>query len=484
MRASGHTMSADSVSFLDHTKQPAADLELAGKCRSALAQRLERQPYKALPELIIDPLQPLPLADAAGGFVHFVYFIMASRPYGWETINRNVIALQRPGALDDTGANDTNVFLVHVDAKLGESRKHELRDVLITPRPDVYMLRRPRPVLWAGWSMILALFDTMASVVRRGLHFEYFINLSDADLTLRTDAELRAFFARFYGRSVMSIVQKKKDPRRYKMHEGFRSYCWTECDHGSGFFVSGGEKHPVGFQPNSFDVIGKNKCCWSRTAPILYSNATLDCPNKELPEAFHGSQWVSLHRSLVHHMIDHPFAQSVMRSLEHTLLPDEAMLQTIAINSPFRRTLIPVHLRFIEWPQSHGDANKYWASVGPQFHGGPMVLNATLAREKAFKQSGMFARKIDPGLYRDVLDEWDKWMDYKMLTGKLPDGQPEIAASYLASDPELEKMNPPPTEHDNGWPNAPLVVPMVTPRHAALTLTQTLALTLAPNPNA
>jgi hypothetical protein len=108
-------------------------------------------------------------------------------------------------------------------------------------------------------------------------------------------------------------------------------------------------------------------------------------------------------------MVDHPFAQSVVRSLEHTLLPDEAMLQTIAINSPFRRTLIPVHLRFIEWPQSHGDANKYWASVGPQFHGGPMVLNATLGREKAFKQSGMFARKVDPGLYRDVLDEWDKW---------------------------------------------------------------------------
>ena len=72
--------------------------------------------------------------------------------------------------------------------------------------------------------------------------------------------------------------------------------------------------------------------------------------------------------------------------------------KTIAVNSPFRRTLIPVHLRFIEWPQSHGDANKYWASVGPQFHGGPMVLNATLARDKAFKQSGMFARKVDPGL--------------------------------------------------------------------------------------
>ena len=46
------TVSADSVSFLDHTKQP-AELELAGQCRSALARRLERQPYNALPELIL-----------------------------------------------------------------------------------------------------------------------------------------------------------------------------------------------------------------------------------------------------------------------------------------------------------------------------------------------------------------------------------------------------------------------------------------------
>ena len=118
MSSSSHTMSADTVSFLDHTKQP-ADPELASKCRSVLAQRLERRPYKALPELIIDPLQPLPLADAAGGIVHFVYFIMASRPYGWETINRNVIALQRPGALEDTGASPGCTQRLHYRASTG-----------------------------------------------------------------------------------------------------------------------------------------------------------------------------------------------------------------------------------------------------------------------------------------------------------------------------------------------------------------------------
>ena len=37
---------------------------------------------------------------------------------------------------------------------------------------------------------------------------------------------------------------------------------------------------------------------------------------------------------------------------------DEALLQTIGVNSPLRSTIIGQHMRFIEWPQLHGDANK------------------------------------------------------------------------------------------------------------------------------
>ena len=67
---------------------------------------------------------------------------------------------------------------------------------------------------------------------------------------------------------------------------------------------------------------------------------------------FHGSQWVSLHRDLVQHIIRHPASQSITAAMEQTMLPDEAMLQTIAVNSPLRRTIIANHMRFIEWPQA------------------------------------------------------------------------------------------------------------------------------------
>ena len=421
-----------------------AGSELLAKCRSALEKRLGRR--SQMPVLNMDPLSPLPIADAAPGgpSVGIIYFILASRSYAAETINRNVRALQRPGELGMAGSNSSNLFLLHVDDKMSDQEKARLRSS-VKMRPDLYYMRRPRAVMWSGFSMMLPLLDAMASVLARKLSFEYLINFSDADLTLRTDTEIRAFLARFPGRSVMSIVQRTRDPRRYKQHEGFRRHCWFECDHGSGWVVS----NPNGEKLDGQRVIGKKKCCWSRSAPIVYTRSKLGCHNQKLPAVFHGSQWVMLHRSMVEHVIRHPVAQDITAGFEQTLLPDEAMLQTIAVNSPLRPHIIASHLRYIEWPQLHGDANKYWASLGPKFHGGPMVINATMAEHKAFLTSAAFVRKVDPTIYTDVLDVWDRWMDTKLVTQAPGPRQPLMGSSLTHSDPELRANIPAATSHEN-----------------------------------
>lgn len=235
---------------------------------------------------------------------------------------------------------------------------------------------------------------------------------------------------------------------------------------------------PDGSLPTAEAVIGKRKCCWSRSAPILYAALGLQCRNQQAPSVFHGSQWASMHRSMVRHLVEHPTARRIIMAMENTLLPDEALLQTIAVNSPFRSSIIPAHLRFIEWcalrraarlpppprprlshhtplphrrPQLHGDANKYWATVGPQFHGGPMVLNATLAH-KAFRSPVMFARKFDPSLYPEALVAWDRWMAAKMMSQAPATGQPPIAHNLLQADPDLLHGIPPPTEHEDDAP--------------------------------
>lgn len=447
-----------SHSLSDHGGGPlSADSPLLGACRAALSRHVGQPATRTWwsdkdggPR--VDPLAPLPLADAArpAAAVRFVFFVMASRPFAHETINRNVRALQRPGALA-AGGNDSNLFLLHADAKMAVADLALLR-ARVFARPDVYWVRRPRHVMWSGASMVLALLDAMASLVARALRFEVLINLSDADLALRTDGELRAFFGRFPGRSVMSVVPRAYDPRRYKMHEGFRKFCWLECDGGAAWVVGS----PTGEPLVGARVIGKSKCCWSRSAPILYTRTPLSCPNAmgALPDVFHGSQWALLQRPLVEHIVRHPVARRVVDGMEHTLLPDEAVLQTIAVNSPHRASIIANHLRFIEWPQLHGNADKYWASLGPRFHGGPMVLNVSLAQHKAFLTSAIFARKVDPTVYAGVLPVWDAWMGEKLRAEA--DGasaaaprQPPIADSLMGRDPELRANVPPPTAHEH-----------------------------------
>lgn len=447
MAVAAETLAANAgagISILDYDRAALpASSPLLENCRVAMSRRLTRA--ETFPPLNIDPLSPLPLADAAPGgpAVKMVYFILASRKYAHETINRNVNALQRPGALAAVGSNESNLFLLHIDAKMSAEDTEHLR-ARVEQRPDVYHIRKPRAVMWAGWSMVLALLDAMASLVHRRLGFEYVINLSDADLTLRTDGEIRAFFTQFPGRSIMSIVARNRDPRRYKLHENFRRNCWFECAHGSAWAVAS----PTGEALDGMKVIQKRKCCWSRSAPIFYTPHTLSCANQQLPGVFHGSQWVSLHRSLVYHTVLHPTAKSVTTGMEMTLLPDEAWIQTIAVNSPLRRTLIASHLRFIEWPQLHGDANKYWASLGPQFHGGPMVLNATLMEHKAFLTSAMFARKVDPSIYSDVLATWDAWFAPKLRSQKEAPRQPSIASAPIHTDPSLTSNVPQATTHE------------------------------------
>ena len=233
----------------------------------------------------------------------------------------------------------------------------------------------------------------------------------------------------------MSIVQRKRDPRRYSMHEKFRKFCGTECARGAAFVVA----TEAGERADAMKVLGKRKPAWSRTAPIVYGAVPLKCANANLPDVFHGSQWASLHRPLVEHMVRHPLAQKVLTALEHTLLPDEAMLQTIAVNSRFRNTIIGNHLRFIEAtvPRRRQQVlGERRAAVPRRADGAERDARA----HEGVQDECHVRTKVDPTVYEnDVLPVWDRWMAAKMVTGGSGEGQPGIADNLLKDDPTLSK---------------------------------------------
>lgn len=77
-----------------------------------------------------------------------------------------------------------------------------------------------------------------------------------------------------------------------------------------------------------------------------------------------------------------------------------------------------------------------------------MVLNVSMLRDKVFHSSAMFARKVDPSVYADVLPFWDRWMALKLLTQSTALGQPSIASNLVSADPTLSNNLPPPTIHE------------------------------------
>ena len=77
-----------------------------------------------------------------------------------------------------------------------------------------------------------------------------------------------------------------------------------ECDEGAGWVVAS----PKGEALDSYKVYGRRKCCWSRSAPIVYTRQKMQCANKQLPDVYHGSQWAVLSRAFCAWLLDGPEA--------------------------------------------------------------------------------------------------------------------------------------------------------------------------------
>ena len=141
------------------------------------------------------PLNATGAGAGAGGNVRLVYLIgVGGRPSAHLVVSRLLYALYSP----------THLFLIHLDVK-AEAAAAEACYALQRSHPNVRVLGARRLVQWGMFSMVAIALDAMASVVASRLHFDFFINLSDADLALRTDAEMRAFLGRMRGRSLINV---------------------------------------------------------------------------------------------------------------------------------------------------------------------------------------------------------------------------------------------------------------------------------------
>ena len=483
--AAGASVAAPSR-YIDHMDQPAT-ATISAACDRAVARQLRRQ-------ALGDRAPPLPLLDdelleghdkppeaAASGSVAIAFLMMGHRNFAHVTIPRLIRVLW----------SSAHLFLVHLDARTNITSVDGLRRQLAV-HPNVRFLRTQRAVGWGAFSMVELLLTALTASLNASPSLDFFINLSDVDVALRTGRELGHFLAGFRGRSFVSIKYPEADAMRYHAHAHMRTSTWLECD-GEGFVIV--NKTAGGF----FGGDGR-RCCYARSGPIVYATLPIERPPPPADTPFyHGSQWVMLARPAVEFLARDPRAAALARHAALTYMADESFVQTALMASAHRRALINHNLRYIDWPHGYGDPNAYWQAAGARHVSGPMVLTA--ARFETVARSGaVFARKVDLEEESGAafVRRWDQWMAAKLAleaaaeaaaeaTAEAADGtpgstehelargaaggmaggaaggmaggamatarelvgavgQPQIAASLLAEDPSLAACTPPLTQ--------------------------------------
>ena len=300
--------------------------------RRALAEQADPPAHLSL---YPDPLQgvsiaPRPRADD----VRLVFFVLASRPSAPALVSRLVRALYSP----------VHLFLVHVDLKANAS-VHEALVSYASTLANVHVLKTRRLVQWGGFSMVTAMLDAMASFVQR-VDFDFFINLSDSELPLRTSEELTAFLGRFKGRAFVHVdpppsaagrrgeggdaatsaaaaaaaaaaatvaprleddVELEQFPspspsqrRRHAFWGGaLRRHSVIECG-GFGFVSVNSSANSSLTRRSSGPA-----CCYGQSGPLLHAAVPFAAPEPPRPSygEFRGTQWAILPASLCRYLI-------------------------------------------------------------------------------------------------------------------------------------------------------------------------------------
>ena len=459
--------------------------------RRALAEDVEAPPR---PMLYPDPMTGVSVSPRArADDVRLVFYVLASRPSAPAVFSRIVRALYSP----------SHLFLVHVDLKANETM-HEQLVAYAAARKNVHVLKTRRLVQWGGFSMVAAMLDALSSFVRR-VDFDFFINLSDAELPLRTSDELTAFLRRFKGRAFMRVdppqaeaageadpaaaadhgsaaswqqqqqqeeeeqeeeeeeeqqQQQKQRQQQRQRQQRQQSEEWQRLARRRHAFWDRSLRRHAVIECGGFGFVGVNSsansstmrasigptCCYGQSGPLLHVDGlpfrAPEPPKPSLGE-FRGSQWAILPADLCRHLLTDEVALHWARIFERRLLADEWYLPTVLMYSEYWRSAVRLPLRYDEWPASDdAERSAYYAALPHAEWGGALLLDGA-GLQQAQRSPFLFAKKAVPSHDPTLLRRHDAWMSRK-LRGEIDPDQPPIAAPYLRVDPYLDSFGVPP----------------------------------------
>ena len=250
-----------------------------------------------------------------------------------------------------------NVYLVMPDSK-GLTGSEPALQAVVRRHPNVF-IAPARDMRWASWSLMQARLDGIRELLARPEPWEVLINLSGQDFPLKSQEEIRAFFAANEGRNFLDIVEPEKvwnDPyariQRIRLEPPFMKSGWN--------------------------------------VPKL----RIDRWSRHLGQARYvgGRPYMALTRSFCQHLIESSHLPRWVKTLRHGYRPVEVLPHSFIMNSP--------HADTVENRLLHEED---WSAGGSH----PKVF--TLAdRERLERSDKLFARKFDCRQDNEILRVLEK----------------------------------------------------------------------------
>eukprot|EP00966_Prymnesium_polylepis_P042227 980921-Prymnesium_polylepis.1 len=184
--------------FLDHTDRAIATGQpaLQGACEAALGyQRSIGADESRLPLRHVPPVSELLAVPPERGGLSIAYLVMGHRSFAHATISRLIRVLWAPAHL----------FMVHLDARAPDAVGAYL-ERHFADRKNVVLMGDRRSVGWGAFSMVDVLLRSIVTALAAAPAFDFFINLSDVDVALRTNGEMVRFLS---GHRTTSFVAVK-----------------------------------------------------------------------------------------------------------------------------------------------------------------------------------------------------------------------------------------------------------------------------------
>ncbi len=202
----------------------------------------------------------------------------------------------------------SNHYLIHVDKKSGIELQTEIQDFL-SIYPNASMLKSEN-ALWGGFSLVDAELRGIQELLKMGLKWEFFINLSAQDFPLKPQKSIMQFLGLNKGKDFMKVAnQSKVRPETLSRIENYV----TE----SGDSIMDA---PLLKRPFLHDVI-----------PYI------------------GNQWMILSRRFCEFVTYSPEVDRFKEFYRHTFIADEGFFQTVIMNTSYKGTLVNDDKRTIDW---------------------------------------------------------------------------------------------------------------------------------------